>query len=436
MSNSIKNFPLKVHAVWFVAAVAAFGIGSWRKSYSSATESASASGSAALRNNSGNILGNEASASSTRVRGNRSASQTSNSVLAGLFGSSSNAGIEALARLALRDPNQVTRRLAFSRLLESMTPENAEQILAQLTELGAAPDQWKDFHYSWGAIAGKAALESPSNTREGALGETLAGWAAAKPEEALAMFENLPAALEGKREELTRGVVSGLADSNRSMATELVLRLNQQGNENAPSLMAMVAYESLRADGPETASLWSESLPDGPLKGAAMSRIAEDYARKDPLAAAAWAQRYASEDFAVTTIERISGQWTAQNPQAAVSWLESLPPGKGQNSGLQTAFNDWEDRDPTSASQYLFSMPSSPQRDTSISGFAHGYAWQNPQVAIQWASSISDANMRQRSVTHAGQIYFRQNPEAARTWLESSGLSPEVQQQITTPPRR
>jgi hypothetical protein len=427
---------VKVHAVWLVAAVAAFGLGSLRKSQSSTTESTSASGSPALRNDNANTLDQNASASSTRVRGNRASSQSPDSILAGLFGGSSNAGIEALARLALRDPNQVTRRLAFSRLLETMTPENAEQIRTQLTELGAAPDQWRDFHYSWGAIAGKAALESPNNTREGALADTLAGWAAAKPEEALALFENLPATLEAKREELTRGMVSGLADTNRAMATDLVLRLNQQGDKNASSLMAMVANESLRADGPETASLWSDSLPDGPLKGAAMSRIAEDYARSNPEAAAAWAQRYASQDFAATTIARISGQWTAQNPQAAVNWLETLPPGKGQNAGLQTAFNDWEDRDPASAGQYLLSMPNSPQRDTSISGFSDGYAWQNPQVAIQWASSISDANLRQRSLTHAGQIYFRQNPKAARTWLESSGLSPEVQQQITNPVRR
>jgi hypothetical protein len=436
MKFSEKNHHLKLHAAWLVAAVVTFGLGSLRQSGPAASDPLAASDATKSQDSSRRNLENDASTSLDRTRAQRPSSPSTESIIAGLFGGKSNADIKTLAEMALRDPNQITRRLAFSRLLESMTPDNAEQIRTQLAELGAEPDQWRDFNFSWGAIAGKSAFDSPGNTRKGALGDTLAGWAATKPEEALAMFENLPAALEGKREELTNGIVSGLADSNRVLATDLVLRLSQQGNKNAPQLMDIVAVETVRAEGPETASRWSESLPDGPLKGAAMSRIAGDFARSNPEAAAAWAQRHASQEFAATAIDRISGQWTAQNPQAAVSWLESLPPGKGQNAGLQTAFNDWEDRDPASAGEYLLSMPNSPQRDTSISGFSSGYAWQDPPMAIQWANSISDANLRQRSLTHAGKIYFSQNPAAARAWLETSGLAAEVQQQITNSGQR
>ena len=436
MKFSEKNHHLKLHAAWLVAAVVTFGLGTLRKSGPTASDQLAASDATKLQDSSRRNLENDASSSLDRTRAQRPSPTSTDSIIVGLFGGKSSAGIKTLAEMALRNPNQITRRLAFSRLLESMTPDNAEQIRTQLAELGAEPDQWRDFNFSWGAIAGKSAFDSPGNTRKGALGDTLAGWAAAKPEEALAMFENLPAALEGKREELTSGIVAGLADSNRALATDLVLRLSQQGNKQAPQLIDVVAVETMRAEGPETASRWSDSLPDGPLKAAAMSRIAGDFARSNPEAAAAWAQRHASEEFAATAIDRISGQWVAQNPQAAVSWLESLPPGKGQSTGMQTAFNDWEDSDPASAGQYLLSMPQSPLRDTSIAGFSDGYAWQDPQMAIQWASSITDDKLRQRSLTHAGKIYFSQNPAAARTWLETSGLAAEVQQQITSPAQR
>ena len=321
-----------MHAAWLVVAVATFGLGTLRKSGTTASGQLAASDVTKLQNISRRNPGNDASTPLNRARVQRPSSASPDRILAGLFGGKSSAGIEALTEMALRDPNQITRRLAFSRLLESMTPDNAEQIRTQLADLGADSDQWRDFNFSWGAIAGKSAFESPDNARKGALGDTLAGWAAAKLEEALAMFEDLPAALEGKREELTSGIVSGLADSNRLLATDLVLRLSQQGNKEAPRLMDIVAVETVRAEGPEAASLWSDSLPDGPLKGAAMGRIASDFARSNPEAAAAWAQRHASEEFAATAINEISGQWTAQNPQAAVGWLESLPPGKGQNA--------------------------------------------------------------------------------------------------------
>jgi hypothetical protein len=428
------SWPL--HLVWLIVALASFLVGSKQKPDSNiSAENSSSRGTSAV---SPEASTTETPASSQRRgRDGATGKSASNDTLAKRLGTNLNVNLDSLARLALRDPSHVTRRMAFARLLESMTPENVAQIRQQMIELGADGEQWRDFQYSLGAVSGKAAFEDPENNkREGALAAILSGWAAAKPQEALAMWENLPKELEGKRDELTRGLVNGLADTNRPMATELVLRLQEQGYKDTPRLMEMVATETLRADGPEAASIWSDQLPDGAMKGAAMNRIATEFARSNPEAAGKWVERYADQDFAASTIERVTRPWTEQNPQAAVNWLESLPAGRGQNAGLQTAFNDWEDRDPAAATQYLYSMPQSPQRDTSISGFASGYAWQNPQMAIQWASSISDPKLRQRSVTQAGQIYFRQNPTEAAKWLQNSGLPPEVQQQISSPQRR
>lgn len=377
------------------------------------------------------------SSAQRRKREGSTAESEKSDLLSQRLGANLNVNLESLAIMALRDPSHVTRRIAFARLLESMTPENAQKIRQQMTEMGANGEQWRDFQYSLGAVIGKAAFDDPENNkRDGALAEILSGWAAAKPQEALAMWENLPKELEDKRDELTRGLINGLADTDRTMATALVLRLQEQGFKDTAGLMAMVATETMRADGPEAASIWSDQLPDGAMKGAAINRIAGDFARSNPEAAASWISRYADQDFAASAVERVTRPWTEKNPEAAVSWLESLPPGRGQNAGLQTAFNDWEDRDPAAATKYLSAMPNSPQRDTSISGFASGYAWQNPQLAVQWAGSISDPQMRQRSLTQAGQIYFRQNPAEAAKWLQTSGLPPEMQQQISNPPRR
>ena len=431
-----SSWPL--HLTWLIVAFSAFVVGSKQRAASNTSDL----GGSSLSSNRAGLTADGSSPESPasaqrRKREGSTTEQEKSDLLAQSLGTNLNVGLDSLAVLALRDPSHVTRRIAFARLLESMTPENAEQIRKQMTDLGADNDQWRDFQYSLGAVIGKAAFDDPENNkREGALAAILSGWAAAKPQEALAMWENLPKELEGKREELTRGLVNGLADTDRTMATALVLRLQDQGFKDTAGLMSMVATETLRADGAEAASIWSDQLPDGAMKGAAMNRIAGEFARSNPEAAAKWVARYADQDFAASAIERVTRPWTEQNPQAAVSWLESLPAGRGQNTGLQTAFNDWEDRDPAAATKYLSTMPNSPQRDTSISGFASGYAWQNPQMAIQWAGSISDPKMRQNSLTNAGQIYFRQNPAEATKWLQTSGLAPEIQQQIMNPPRR
>lgn len=422
------------HACWAIAVLAAFGLGSKNGGPSTAVTSDEAAALGKSRLSSGSSDTGPDGLSSRR--GDRAAAQRESSALSRLFGQIADGNLDSLLSQAFRDPNQITRRLAFSKLLEAMTPENAGAMREQLLALGAEPDQWRDFHYAWGALDGKAAFEHASNSPEADLNDTMTGWAAANPAEALAMLDNLPEALKNQRDELTASVVGGLADNNRGLATDLVLQLGRDGNAKASNLMDIVATQALRADGPEAASRWSDSLPDGPLKSTAMGRIAESYARKDPEGAARWVQASAGESYAAKAVEQIGGRWAQSNPVAAVGWLESLPAGNGQTAGLRNAFGDWEDRDPVAAGEYLKAMPQSPQRDSSISGFATGYAWQNPQVAVAWAQEISDPALRESSLTWAGQVFYQRDPTNAMTWLENSGLSEKARQQVMQPMRR
>lgn len=382
--------------------------------------------------NAGQNLGDSGGESRSSRSGNRELGARSDSDLEGLFGKivSGSSSLESLANQALKDPNPITRRLAFSRLLEALTSENAETIRSQLVSLGADAEQWRDFHYSWGAISGKAAFDHAMKSEEQDLAASMTGWAAANPSEALAMLNNLPQELAGQRDELMASIVTGLTHRDGSMATDLVLKLEKEGNGRAVNLMEIVAKETVRLQGAEQASIWAESLPDGAVKGTAMSRIAESYVRKNPQAAAKWGERFADKEYASSAIEQIGGRWAESDPVAAVGWLESLPAGNGQKAGLSRAFGDWEDRDPAAAGEYLLAMPNSAKRDSAISGFAMGYAWQNPQLAITWAQDIQDPALRQSSLTRAGQAFFRRDPSGAKAWMENSGLSPEAQQQI------
>ena len=430
---------LMIHTCWAVAVLAAFGLGSRSSAPASAAGAgdSSAPGQSRLAARASEREGGSFS-SRRSDRGDRATAKTDRGALEKLFGpvGASDGNLDALIDQVLRDPNPITRRLAFSKLLESMTPENAALLRQQLATLGTDSTEWRDFHYAWGALDGRAAFEHAANSPERDLAITMSGWAAANPAEAMAMLDNLPEEMKGQRDELTASLVAGLADNNRGMATDYVLRLGQEGNARAGSLMDIVAGEAIRAEGPEGAARWSESLPDGPLKSTAMGRVADAYARQDPEAAARWAQNLAGKTYADRAIEQIGGRWAQSNPVAAVDWLQSLPAGNGQTAGLRNAFGDWEDRDPAAAGQYLASMPQSPQRDSAISGFATGYAWQNPQVAIAWAQDIRDPALRESSLTRAGQAFYRRDPQGALAWLENSGLPDAARQQILQPDRR
>ena len=424
---------LVMNGCWAAAVVVAFALGSRRGGDTSSRDAPSSpSDQAGLGVRAGNLSGPVSRSQADRGR------SRGLGALESVFGRPDLGGgdLRALIQQALRDRNPITRRLAFSRLLERLTPGNAATVREQLVALGADPDQWRDFHYSWGAIDGKAAFDNAARTPEDDLAATMTGWAAANPAGALALLDNLPAAMLGQRDQLVASVVAGLSHNDPAGAAEYVLRLDGEGNAKAGALMETVADATVRQLGPEAASLWAGSLPPGPLKGNAMAKVAEGFVRRDPEAAARWASGFAADDYASRTIEQVGVRWAASNPVAAVGWLESLPASPGQKQGLSGAFSDWEDKDPAAAGDYLFAMAKSPQRDAAISGFATGYAWQDPQTAIAWAGDISDPLLRENSLTRAGQIFYRRDPDGAMTWLAESGLSEEARQRIITPERR
>lgn len=419
---------LSIHLGWAVAAGAAFFVGS--QAGAPTAEEVAAAQAAADRVPS-RIAGGSGDDVASRVAGERRTDQ-GDSPLLKLFGSYSvdGASLDAVIEQALRSPNPLTRRLAFAKLLENMTAENAVDIREQLVALGAQGEEWRDFNYAWGAIAGKEAFDFAMTSDENDLGAAFSGWAAANPAAAIAMLDQLPPELEGQRRNLERDLISGLADSDLSLATQTAMRLGGDDERHAQRLMWEVANEALRDGGHETASHWVESLPDGAQKGAAMRRVVDSYVREDPAAAAAWVEQFADQEFAASAIAEIGDEWAEDEPETAVSWISSLPAGDAKNAGLNEAFGNWEDRDPEAAAQHLAGMAPGPERDAAVSGFARGYAWNDPPTALAWAQDIADPGMRERSMVQAGQAYLRRDPQAALQWLQNSGLSPDAQLRV------
>ena len=430
---------LKIHGPWAVGLIGAFFLGThWQNSGLSPNRKSASDRDTRINSISGTsrTTSEDGSRDPNSNRKDRS-SATADDLISDIFNSSTFAsGIETLAKEALSDPNQIKRRIAFSKLLEGMTPGNASAIRDQLTALGAGGAEWRDFNYAWGALAGADAFTNAMTSEKKDLESLISGWAAVDSSGAMAMLGNLPEELADQRERLENGIVAGLADRNRDEAADYVFSLAAAGRENTGRLMERVAQEVLRASGHEEASQWVAGLDDGPLKGSAMNEIAERYVRNDPEAASQWIEKFAEEDYAARAVREIGKEWAEREPLAAVTWLDKLPAGEGQKAGLSSAFGDWEDKDPVAAGEYLMSMPTSAKRDSAIAGFAAGYAYQDPETAIAWARDISDPTMRNQSLTRVGEAFFRRDPAAAREWLPQSGLSPEAQAAIQQPRRR
>jgi hypothetical protein len=346
--------------------------------------------------------------------------------------------IQALAKEALNDPNPLNRNLAFSRLLESMTPDNVMLVMEAMKEGKAGGDQWHLFLYAWGAMDGAGAIEHAA-TLEGDrktrfLAEALTGWASKDPTAAMAWLSTQEEGDAKNRYQWS--LVGGLADHDIGMATDYVYQLSNQGNKEATGYLETVASEELRKNGTAGATLWAERLPDGALKGAALDRIAGTYVHENPEAAAAWAAQFATADYGSRVIEEVGDEWAERDPKASVAWLETLPEGAGRSEGTYSAFREWTQRDSMAASQYLAALPEGPSKDSAVSGFARTLAYEDPESAIIWARTITNEQSRVDTLTRAGQAWFRRDPSAATTWLQSANLPAEAQKSVLNPPER
>lgn len=428
---------LWIHLGWAVAASAAFYVGSQTAPSSGPQDEPSPTLSERARASSGG-----ASATSGGQRGQRQrAGGEGPGPLEVLFGAYSldRVSLQTLTEQAVTDPSPVTRLLAFARLLENMTADNAMEIREQLVGLDPDEQTWTQFNYAFGALSGREAFEFAQTSDEPDLNAVLMGWAAADPRGAMAALDSLPPELEGQRAALEQNLIAGIADKDIALATETALRLTAREGADARQtnrLMRTVANEALRTGGVEGASQWVATLPDGEAKGAAMRRVSEDFVRDDPAAAAAWAEGFADQGYAASAIGEIGDEWAERDPTSAVAWLETLPQGEAQNRGFTEALGEWEDSNPEAASAYLNAMPNSPQRDAAIAGFARGYAWQDPQASAAWAQAIQDPVIRERALIQVGFAYHRRDPDNARAWLQQSGLTPEQQQRAMVGGRR
>ena len=340
--------------------------------------------------------------------------------------------ISQLGQMMTKDSNPIRRRMAFSQLLQGLTPDNAKQIREQVMSLHHESSEFKDFHYAWGAISGAEAVLHAQKTKERDMDVTMSGWASAQPEDAFNWVNDQDA---GLRDRFKGSMIAGIADSNPGAATDYAYQLESMGDKNADRMLSIVASRVLRTEGHLEASVWAENLPDGSMRAAALDRVAHDYVAHAPEEAASWAERFAGQTHNARVIEEVGDEWAERDPIASINWLNSLEAGKGKSEGLSSAFGEWARSDPTAASQHLVNMPDSPDRDSAISGFSRRISSENPQAAIAWAAEINDAGVRENALVRAGQSMFRRDASGTREWLATSGLSAAAQEQIVNPPQ-
>ena len=430
---------LKVHGAWLGISAIAFVIGF--KFFPSANETNSNGKSTSQReisegnNGADKVAGGLSGKKEVASNGLDTKSQDSLNQLSEL-------DIETLGQKLQSSTNPIDRRLAFSQLLEGLTAENALLIRDQIKGFDPNSAEFKEFHYAWGAVGGTEAIMFGVDTVEPDMQPALSGWASSDPQKAIAWFEGLDMEndssfdpllkdrkmkAEDLRNHLMSGLVQGLSNSDPDLAIDYVKEVLDSGNRAGYGLMHAPISAMIQSSEPLDAAQWASQLEQGPIRNTAMSRTADNYAKKDFEAAKEWAESIGSSEGVERVIDPVTRNWASRDPESALEWVSTLPEGDAQHSGTAAALSQWAGKDPTAASDYLAEMSDSPMRNAAISGFSNRLVWENPQAAMTWASSISgNEQLRNDVMSRVGKSWQRKDPKGAAAWnAENPGVIPE-----------
>lgn len=401
-----KNF--LHHLIWAAIVIGAFAIGTKLNTEKKSADASSAKASLSSR---------QSDDPSSTTEGKKSGPKSSRQTSSGSSTSTllSNEYLAELGREFRAAKGPIARRLVFTEMLKNLTPENALLMREHIAHLPPSSSEYRDFHYAWGALAGKEVVEFGITTPGDDMGPAIAGWASANPENAIAWLEKLdmesnPAyrelldipqlTVEGLTSHFSRALVNGLADSDPAIATDFALDRFENGDKSAHQMMHVIAGAHFRTGDPTQATNWIASIPESDLKN--------------------------------TTMHRVAGEIANSNPQQALDWLQSTPQNESRAHGIGATLHTWAGKSPEKAADYISTMPASKDRDSATYGYATRVVHDDPAVGVEWASNIADPGARTSALVDTGRVFYRRDRQAAQEWLSNVNLPEEAIQKITS----
>ena len=391
------NKQVLYHSAWAIVAVTSFVIGSqFSGDKSDSTDDAKQpnSGISVRSGSSASDPDSEGDSSSgrkrtVRIRGGSDSKDS---------GSLSEADVAELGKEFRTAKGPIARRLIFGEMLKALTVENAKQMRENIAHLSQDSPEFREFHYAWGAMAGKEAIDNGAETPKRDMAASLSGWAAADPAAAMQYFNSLSESAKNGGNYMKWGAVYGLADADPNLATEFAAERLANGDKDARRMIGIVADNVLRSGDSEEASAWAQNIPEGDLQNRAYQKLGYELAKSDPAEAAKWAT--------------------------------NLPDGEGRNHAIGSTFHAWAASSPEKAAEAISTMPAD-QKDSARYGYATRVVHDNPAMGVEWAGAISDTESRRKAQVDTGRVYYKKDREGATQWLQNSGLSAEDQARIT-----
>jgi hypothetical protein len=143
----------------------------------------------------------------------------------------------------------------------------------------------------------------------------------------------------------------------------------------------------------EAALSWTEALPNGPIKSAALSGVIEQLSISDPQRAAELAASQTGS-LANELLAHTLSKWAQKDLAGATAYVTGLPEGSLKTSAIFSMALAISSDDPAAAVTLINQMPVSDEQNSALSRLGMNLYNNDPKLALNWANQQSDPGIR------------------------------------------
>jgi hypothetical protein len=219
-----------------------------------------------------------------------------------------------------------------------------------------------------------------------------------------------------KREEMFAALVDQVAVADIQSTLNDLQRLGQD------RLVVDFSRRLLRhwaaSDG-HAAAAWAEQLPKGPMRKAALSDVAIEWANAGLKDAAAWAGRLPDGAEHDSASFAVANEAVRSEPVEALRIAADLPTGPRRDDLLRRGAMEWASQDGQSAANWALQIQDAPLRDKALAAVAAAWSENDPLSAAKLAlGEISQGRTQSDAVIEIVQRWAQHEPESAAAWVK------------------
>ena len=165
---------------------------------------------------------------------------------------------------------------------------------------------------------------------------------------------------------------------------------------------------------------WAESLPDGPMKRAALAKILERWGQLDGPGAVAYASQVYAETGSASLLREALQGWATKNPQAAIDQISAL----GLSDSLQRDFRrdlleQWADQNPMGATGYALANRNPDSWRGAVGTVAEQWSKQDPKSAANWVASLESGKDKSNALQTVISNWMKEDLSGAASYVSS-----------------